>query len=148
MPCSTSSNPASTYSYDIPISTFHFEGFEDSLPDVNNYNNGAIICVRDGYNTRLYARLETQWVYLNTALNTQQDEDILVGYTGYRDEDVVDEYNGSEYIPTGFSPVSLDFNPVRVDDNLNIVRNDAHFKKLLDETLLDLGVINACQSNI
>lgn len=148
MPYSNSSNPALTFSNISPIPTFNFEGFEDSLPDVNNYNNGAIICVRDGYNTRLYAKLETQWVYLNTALNTQQDEDILVGYTGYRDEDVVNGYNESECIPAGFSPVSLDFNPIKVDDNLNIVRNDAHFKKLLDETLLDLGVINACQSNI
>ena len=99
--------------------------------DVNNYNNGAIICVRDGYNTRLYARLETQWVYLNTALNTQQDEDVVNGY------------NESECVSAGFSPVSLDFNPIRVDDNLNIVRNDAHFKELLDNTLKDLGVINA-----
>lgn len=131
MPYSNSSNSALTFSNIPPISTFRFEGFEDSLPDVNNYNNGAIICVRDGYNTRLYARLETQWVYLNTALNTQQDEDVVNGY------------NGSECVPAGFSPVSLDFNPIRVDDNLEIVRNDAHFKELLDNTLKDLGVINA-----
>jgi hypothetical protein len=131
MPYSHSSNSALTFSNIPPISTFHFEGFEDSLPDVNNYNNGAIICVRDGYNTRLYARLETQWVYLNTALNTQQDEDIVNGY------------NESECVTAGFSPVSLDFNPIRVDDNLEIVRNDAHFKELLDNTLKDLGVINA-----
>ena len=144
MPYSNSSNPALTFSNIPPIPTFHIEGFEDSLPDVNNYNNGAIICVRDGYDTRLYAKLNTEWVYLNQVLNTSQDEDILVGYHGYGDEDVVDEYNGSEYISAEFYPVSLDFNPIRVDDNLNIVRNDAHFKKLLDETLLDLGVINAC----
>jgi hypothetical protein len=131
MPYSNSSNSALTFSNIPPIPTFHFEGFEDSLPDVNNYNNGAIICVRDGYNTRLYARLETQWVYLNTALNTQQDEDVVNGY------------NESECVTAGFSPVSLDFNPIRVDDNLNIVRNDAHFKELLDNTLKDLGVINA-----
>lgn len=131
MPYSNSSNPSLTFSNIPPISTFRFEGFEDSLPDVNNYNNGAIICVRDGYNTRLYARLETQWVYLNTALNTQQDEDIVNGY------------NESECVSAGFSPVSLDFNPIRVDDNLNIVRNDAHFKELLDNILKDLGVINA-----
>jgi hypothetical protein len=131
MPYSHSSNPELTFSNIPPISTFHFEGFEDSLPDVNNYNNGAIICVRDGYNARLYARLETQWVYLNTALNTQQDEDVVNGY------------NESECVTAGFSPVSLDFNPIRVDDNLNIVRNDAHFKELLDNTLKDLGVINA-----
>lgn len=131
MPYSHSSNPALIFSNIPPISTFHFEGFEDSLPDVNNYNNGAIICVRDGYNTRLYARLETQWVYLNTALNTQQDEDVVNGY------------NESECVTAGFSPVSLDFNPIRVDDNLEIVRNDAHFKELLDNTLKDLGVINA-----
>lgn len=131
MPYSNSSNPALTFSNIPPISTFRFEGFEDSLPDVNNYNNGAIICVRDGYNTRLYARLETQWVYLNTALNTQQDEDVVNGY------------NESECVSAGFSPVSLDFNPIRVDDNLNIVRNDAHFKELLDNTLKDLGVIDA-----
>lgn len=129
MPYSHSSNPAMTYSYTRPVSTFHFEGVADSLPDVNNYNNGAIICVRDGFNTRLYARLNTEWVYLNTALNIQQDEDVLVGYTGYVDE--------------GFPRVSPDFNPIRVDDNLNIVRNDAHFKELLDNTLKDLGVINA-----
>lgn len=144
MPYSNSSNPSLTFSNIPPIPTFHFEGFEDSLPDVNNYNDGSIICVRDGYNARLYARLETQWVYLNTALNTQQDEDILVGYRAYGDEDVVDEYNGSEYISAGFSPVSLDFNPIRVDDNLKIVRNDAHFKTLLNNILIDLGVINAC----
>lgn len=144
MPYSNSSNPALTFSNIPPIPTFHIEGFEDSLPDVNNYNNGAIICVRDGYDTRLYAKLNTEWVYLNQVLNTSQDEDILVGYHGYGDEDVVDEYNGSEYISAEFYPVSLDFNPIRVDDNLNIVRNDAHFKKLLDETLLDLGVIDAC----
>lgn len=137
-------NPTLTFSNIPPIPTFHIEGFEDSLPDVNNYNNGAIICVRDGYDTRLYAKLNTEWVYLNQVLNTSQDEDILVGYHGYGDEDVVDEYNGSEYISAEFYPVSLDFNPIRVDDNLNIVRNDAHFKKLLDETLLDLGVIDAC----
>ena len=131
MPYSNSSNPALTFSNIPPISTFRFEGFEDSLPDVNNYNNGAIICVRDGYNTRLYARLETQWVYLNTSLNNQQDEDVVNGY------------NESECVSAGFSPVSLDFNPIRVDDNLNIVRNDAHFKELLDNTLKDLGVINA-----
>ena len=131
MPYSHSSNPSLTFSNIPPISTFHFEGFEDSLPDVNNYNNGAIICVRDGYNTRLYARLETQWVYLNTSLNNQQDEDVVNGY------------NESECVSAGFSPVSLDFNPIRVDDNLNIVRNDAHFKELLDNTLKDLGVINA-----
>jgi hypothetical protein len=131
MPYSNSSNPALTFSNIPPIPTFHFEGFEDSLPDVNNYNNGAIICVRDGYNTRLYARLNTEWVYLNTALNTQQDEDIVNGY------------NESECVTAGFSPVSLDFNPIRVDDNLEIVRNDAHFKELLDNTLKDLGVINA-----
>lgn len=144
MPYSYSSNPALTFSNIPPIPTFHIEGFEDSLPDVNNYNNGAIICVRDGYDTRLYAKLNTEWVYLNQVLNTSQDEDILVGYRGYGNEDVVDEYNGSEYISAEFYPVSLDFNPIRVDDNLNIVRNDAHFKKLLDETLLDLGVIDAC----
>ena len=144
MPYSNSSNTALTFSNIPPITTFHFEGVEDSLPDVNNYNNGAIICVRDGYDTRLYAKLNTEWIYLNTALNTQQDEDILVGYRGYGNEDVVDEHNGSEYISDEFYPVSLDFNPIRVDDNLNIVRNDAHFKKLLDETLFDLGVINAC----
>jgi hypothetical protein len=129
MPYSNSSNPALTFSNIPPIPTFQFEGFEDSLPDVNNYNNGAIICVRDGYNTRLYARLNTEWVYLNTALNTQQDEDILVGYTGYVDE--------------GLPTVSPDFNPVRVDDNLNIVRNDAHFKKMLNNILIELGAINA-----
>lgn len=85
-----------------------------------------------------------EWVYLNQVLNTSQDEDILVGYRAYGDEDVVDEYNGSEYISAGFSPVSLDFNPIRVDDNLEIVRNDAHFKTLLNNILIDLGVINAC----
>lgn len=131
MPYSNSSNSALTFSNIPTIPTFHFEGFADSLPDVNNYNNGAIICVRDGYNIRLYARLETQWVYLNTALNNQQDEDVVNGY------------NESECVSAGFSPVSLDFNPIRVDDNLNIVRNDAHFKELLDNTLKDLGVINA-----
>lgn len=144
MPYSNSSNPALTFSNMPPITTFHFEGFEDSLPDVNNYNNGAIICVRDGYNTRLYAKLNTEWVYLNQVLNTSQDEDILMGYRAYGDEDVVDEYNGSEYISAGFSTVSLDFNPIRVDDNLEIVRNDAHFKTLLNNILIDLGVINAC----
>ena len=131
MPYSNSSNPSLTFSNIPPIPTLHFEGSVDSLPDVNNYNNGAIICVRDGYNTRLYARLNTEWVYLNTALNTQQDEDVVNGY------------NESECVSAGFSPVSLDFNPIRVDDNLNIVRNDAHFKELLDNTLKDLGVINA-----
>lgn len=144
MPYSNSSNPALTFSNIPPIPTFHIEGFEDSLPDVNNYNNGAIICVRDGYDTRLYAKLNTEWVYLNQVLNTQQDEDILVGYRAYGDEDVVDEHNGSEYISAEFYPVSLDFNPIRVDDNLNIVRNDAHFKTLLNNILIDLGVINAC----
>ncbi|MBP5694818.1 MAG: hypothetical protein J6X03_05230 [Bacilli bacterium] len=129
MPYSHSSNPALTYSYVPPVSTFRFEGFEESLPDVNNYENGAIICVRDGYNTRFYARLETQWVYLNTALNTQQDEDVLVGYTGYVDE--------------GLPTVSPDFNPVRVTDDLEIVRNDAHFKKMLNNILIELGAINA-----
>lgn len=59
-------------------------------------------------------------------------------------EDVVDEYNGSEYISAGFSPVSLDFNPIRVDNNLEIVRNDVHFKTLLNNILIDIGVINAC----
>jgi len=143
MPYSNSSNPAITCSFSRPISTFHFEGFTDSLPDVNDFNNGAIICVRDGFNTRLYAKLNTEWVYLSGTLNTRQDEDIIVGYTGYRDEDVVNRYNESECIPAGFSPVSLDFNPIRVDDNLNIVRNDAHFKKMLNNILIELGAINA-----
>ena len=144
MPYSNSSNPALTFSNIPPITTFHFEGFEDSLPDVNNYNNGAIICVRDGYATGLDAKINTEWVYLNEVLKTSQDEDILVGYRGYGAEDVVDEYNGSEYISAEFYPVSLDFNPIRVDDNLEIVRNDAHFKTLLNNILIDLGVINAC----
>ena len=129
MPYSNSSNPAITCSFSRPISTFHFEGFADSLPDVNDFNNGAIICVRDGFNTRLYAKLNTEWVYLSGTLNTRQDEDIIVGYTGYVDE--------------GLPTVSQDFNPVRVDDNLNIVRNDAHFKKMLNNILIELGAINA-----
>ena len=87
---------------------------------------------------------DNEWVYLNQVLNTSQDEDILVGYRSYGDEDVVDEYNGSEYISAEFYPVSLDFNPIRVDDNLEIVRNDAHFNTLLNNILIDLGVINAC----
>lgn len=126
--------PDGTYDYISQINDFRrtvlrFEGFEDNLPDPNLYYHGAIICVRDGYNTRFYVNRNSNWEYLNTALNTQQNEDVLVGYTGYGDE--------------GLSSVSPDFTPIRVDDNLNIVRNDAHFKTMLDNVLVELGVVDA-----
>lgn len=99
-------NQISVHPLETPVTLSHFEGFMDSLPDVNNYTNGAVIC----YNNRVYTRMDSQWILLNSPI----------------------------------SMVSTDFKPVWVTDNLEIVRNDAHFKTLLNNILIDLGVINAC----